>query len=172
MSATEIIVPDKVKRLPLFQGMHIGFMFHVDQHGIPDFKILDAGRRLMCLTAGLCGICGQQLSLAKCFFLGPKSVVHGVSFDPAMHHDCAKYSRAVCPYLAGQHGHVPLDKMKVTPGWTIAKDSLTDDVKPASMFLVRTLSYEIVEHEGQVYAKSGPYISKEEFALQHRGQHA
>lgn len=166
-----IVVPDRVKGLPLFRGMHVGVMFHVEQDGTPDFKVLDAARRLNCLAMQLCGICGRQLSLAKSFFLGTKSVVHGVSFDPGMHHECAQYSRAVCPYLAGQHGHVPIELVKVPAGYAVLPDVLASAEKPETMNLVRTLTYDLVEHRGQVYAQCGPYISREEFALQHKVPH-
>lgn len=68
--------------------------------GEPMLGTNDAAKVARCILERLCGACGDPLDYWIAF-LGDEVVVKSREFlEPPMHVDCARYSIAVCPYLA------------------------------------------------------------------------
>lgn len=94
-------VPDRMAGLPRHpaSGFVVPF-FAAVIGGVPDLKILDERKQLLCLRDKLCAICGQRLGYWVSFITGPEGVKNRTVHDTGMHRECAEYSLRVCPYLA------------------------------------------------------------------------
>lgn len=106
MTARELAteVPERLRSRPTDErGYPIPFTTAVID-GKPDFRVLDEARRQECMTARLCGLCGEKLGYWIAFVGGPRSVDSRAFNDPAMHEECARYALAVCPFLVRDTG--------------------------------------------------------------------
>jgi hypothetical protein len=65
-----------------------------------DFRVMNVGAYIRCARKRLCGVCGQPLKTQLFFIGGPMCVQNRVFGDAAMHEDCARYARQVCPFLS------------------------------------------------------------------------
>lgn len=87
---------------------------------VPDFRVVDPDRFMLCTRGLRCWICGEPLGVRHAFVLGPMCCVTRVTSEPGSHRECAEYAVRVCPFLARP-------RMKRNPSpW------LTDKVVPAA----------------------------------------
>lgn len=96
----ETPMPERIARLPrTASGYPIPFFVaYVD--GVPDLKLLDGRKQLVCIQNRLCGICGESVEPGEIAFItGPKGVENRVCTDPGMHEGCAEYAVHVCPFM-------------------------------------------------------------------------
>lgn len=68
--------------------------------GEPDFRVMNPGFMMSCITKALCWICGGRLGRYGTFSVGPMCCITRTSSEPPSHRDCAQYAVQVCPFLA------------------------------------------------------------------------
>jgi hypothetical protein len=97
---TEIVMPDRIARLPRdAKGRPVPY-FTPWKDGVSDFKVFDAMKVAECVHTRACWICGEPLDELVAFVIGPLCSVNRISAEPPSHFDCAKYAAQVCPFLA------------------------------------------------------------------------
>lgn len=107
-----IPIPERIRKLPTYKGYPIPVGTLVSDAGVPDFRVTDERKRLELLYERRCGICGEDLTVPMYFIAGPKSMHSRVFYDPPMHEECARFSVAVCPYLAGRKDYAPFETVQ------------------------------------------------------------
>lgn len=72
----------------------------VDEHGVPDFRVIGVDKLGDAVRFGLCWVCGRPRGRHAAFVVGPMCAVNRVSPEPPSHLDCARYAATACPFLA------------------------------------------------------------------------
>lgn len=67
---------------------------------VPDFRVMDPGKRERAVLNSLCWICGGVLGVYKTFVIGPMCAVNRVTSEPGAHTECAIFSALACPFLS------------------------------------------------------------------------
>jgi hypothetical protein len=73
--------------------------FVADIDGVPDFRIIAAGKIAEALRDELCWICGRPLTLLQAFVIGPMCAVNRATAEPPCHTLCALYAARACPFI-------------------------------------------------------------------------
>jgi hypothetical protein len=96
-----IPVPSNITRLPRDKhGRPIPWFVHIDEDGIPDFRVIRrAGIEDACRFTR-CWVCGQTRGRYAAFVIGPMCAVNRTTAEPPAHRDCAIYAAQACPFLA------------------------------------------------------------------------
>ncbi len=133
--------PDRLRDLPRHGLYPIPYFTLIKPDGRPDFRAHDAHRHSAAMRRGLCGVCGERLPYWIFFLLGPNALRERLSYMPAMHEECARYSLRICPFLALEdHTH----SMRPPGAGNVKLVSDADmPPKPPRCALVRTRRYEI-----------------------------
>lgn len=133
--------PIRIRRLPRAKnGLPIPFTAYIDGNGVPDFRILDAPKRMLCLRKQLCGICGTKLEYWMIFIGGPVSCDKRQFLDPAMHPECADFSLENCPHLARPKSRYSTRPVPVE----ISESTNMSDIRPEKFGRYRTRGYSII----------------------------
>lgn len=99
------VIPSRLRNRPRdVRGLVIPFVQYVAADGTPNFAVLDDAKLARCLSARLCGLCGEPMGKHLHFVGGPACVVNRYFYDPAMHRECAVYALQTCPHLARSKG--------------------------------------------------------------------
>jgi hypothetical protein len=149
---TDVEIPRALRKRPRDRrGYPIPWIVLIDANKRPHFTINDGARTLACGRKKLCGLCGEKLRGDIAFVGGPQCFlsVRGAFSDPPMHHACAAYAIAVCPYLAAPSYGRRIDaktlRPEATPGGVlIGEDSLVRDDRPAAFILGRAARFEMI----------------------------
>jgi hypothetical protein len=94
-------MPSRMARLP--RDKHdrpIPWFVHIDDVGIPDFRVIRLDGIGDAVRFHKCWVCGQRLGANVAFVVGPMCAINRVSAEPPAHRDCAIYSARACPFLA------------------------------------------------------------------------
>lgn len=95
-----IPMPAPIARLPRDRhGRPIPWFVHIDDDGIPDFRVIRRGGLQDAHRFGWCWVCGQTRGRHAAFTIGPMCAVNRVSAEPPSHLECAVYSARACPFL-------------------------------------------------------------------------
>ena len=101
----DISVPLRIAALPRdARGYFIPWFVHCER-GIPDFRVVGAGKVERAVAGQRCWICGDRLGRNLAFVLGPMCTINRVSAEPPAHRECANYAVQVCPFLARPKMH-------------------------------------------------------------------
>jgi hypothetical protein len=93
--------PDRIKLLPRDdRGFPIPWFVHIDAAGVPDFRIIGAGKVEQALLTNVCWICGRKLAKNKAFVVGPMCAINRTTAEPPSHRSCAMFAAQVCPFLS------------------------------------------------------------------------
>ena len=93
-------LPPRMRRLPLDHvGRPIPWFVHIDDQGVPDFRVVRPRGIEDAFRFGQCWICGLPRGRAAAFVIGPMCAVNRVSAEPPSHLDCALYAARACPFL-------------------------------------------------------------------------
>lgn len=96
----ELPLPTSMTALPRdHAGRPVPWFVHVDEHGVPDFRVIGAGRFTEAHRFDLCWVCGRRRGRHAAFVIGPMCSVNRVSAEPPSHLQCAIYSARGCPHL-------------------------------------------------------------------------
>lgn len=68
--------------------------------GKPDFRVMDATKRVRAVNQKLCWLCGEPLGQYMAFLIGPMCAINEISAEPPSHRDCARFAVKACPFLA------------------------------------------------------------------------
>lgn len=91
-------VPWRLRNRPIHRGYPVPwFVATVD--GVPDFRIVDAGKFRPAIEQRLCWLCGNPLGVHLAFPIGPMCAVNRVNSEPPSHRECAEWALAGCPFL-------------------------------------------------------------------------
>ncbi len=95
-------IPPFMAELPRDKhGRPIPWFVHVDEHGVPDHRVVKAGATPQALAGQLCWLCGRRMTGGYgSFVIGPMCAVNRVSAEPPSHLPCATYAARVCPFLS------------------------------------------------------------------------
>lgn len=96
-------VPASIERLPKHGALPIPY-FTLTRKGKPDFRFHDAKKHNHAMEARLCGVCGLRCKPFEYWFLlGPMQyLTRAVTYMPACHEECLRWSLHICPWLAGK----------------------------------------------------------------------
>jgi hypothetical protein len=108
MTNNEILCPSNNPEIPRrmvtrprdVRGFPIPYVQFIATNGEPDFRILDHGAVLRCLTGRRCALCGLPMGRHVYFIGGPLCEANGFFYDPPMHKDCAEFALRACPHIA------------------------------------------------------------------------
>lgn len=150
--AIAVEIPKALRKRPKDRrGYPIPWIVLIDRNGRPHFTINDGGRTLASRRKKLCGLCGGKLRKDIAFVGGTRCFLSpmGAFSDPPMHHDCAAYAMAVCPYLAAPSYGRRIDDKTLTPGATpggvlIKNDDSVREDRPAAFMLGRAAGFEMM----------------------------
>lgn len=94
-------MPVGISKLPVNKvGYPIPWFVHIDERGVPDFRIIRAHGLSTAVTQHLCWVCGELLVGMQAFLIGPMCAVNHTSAEPPSHLACARWSALACPFLA------------------------------------------------------------------------
>jgi hypothetical protein len=94
-----LIMPERIKRLPVAaNGYPIPFFVAIVE-GKPDFRVACELKRVRCRRENLCWVCGEPLTWWVGFVGGPLSIKNRHFSDGPMHLECAEFSLRVCPHI-------------------------------------------------------------------------
>lgn len=145
-------IPRALRKRPRDRrGYPIPWIVLIDANGRPHFTINNGARTIAAGRKKLCGLCGEKLRRDIAFVGGPQCFLSpfGAFSDPPMHHACAAYAIAVCPYLAAPSYGRRIDAKTLTPGATpggvlIGEDSLVREDRPPAFILGRAARFEMI----------------------------
>jgi hypothetical protein len=93
-------VPVPMRALPRdHHDRPIPWFVHIDDDGVPDFRVVRRAGIPDAYRFGWCWVCGQRRGRHAAFVIGPMCAVNHVSAEPPSHLDCALYSAQACPFL-------------------------------------------------------------------------
>ena len=144
-------IPKYLKARPMWKGFPIPFTTLIKPDGDPDFRVTDQERWALCVTKGLCGLCGQPLVYWQAFIGGEKCKESHLFFDPAMHVECAEFAAKACPFIVGCKGY------SIKTDQDSTADRLISSERPEHMYLFKTRGYDLVKIEGNIYIKAQPF---------------
>lgn len=91
--------PPRVARLPRdAHGRPVPWFVAIID-GVPDFRIVAAGKVAEAVQFGRCFICGEELGRWLTFAVGPMCTINRSAPEPPAHKDCALYAAQACPFL-------------------------------------------------------------------------
>lgn len=91
--------PRRIAQLPLNERGYPIPWFVAYVNGKPDFRVVEAQRRVEAVVDKRCWICGEKIGVHKAFAIGPMCAVNRVSAEPPSHWECAEYAARACPFL-------------------------------------------------------------------------
>lgn len=98
---TTITMPPNMARLPRDKHSRpIPWFVHIDDNGVPDFRVIRRNGINDAQRFQLCWVCGQPRGRYAAFVIGPMCAINRVSAEPPSHRDCAIYSARACPFLS------------------------------------------------------------------------
>lgn len=101
MFAKGMTLPPQIQALPRNEDGWPVPWFVATVDGKPDFRVMDAAKRMAAIQNSLCWVCGRPLTDGfGVFVIGPMCAVNRTSAEPPSHEDCAEFSAVVCPFLS------------------------------------------------------------------------
>jgi hypothetical protein len=98
------LLPLRMRGLPLHRGYPVPwFVASVD--GVPDFRVMDAGKFARAIREKRCWVCGDVLGRYFAFVIGPMCAITRTTSEPPCHQECARWSAINCPFLSRPHMH-------------------------------------------------------------------
>jgi len=98
---SEVIMPPGIEQLPRDKHQRpIPWFVHIDEAGVPDFRVIRRDGIFDAYRFDWCWICGRPRGRHAAFVIGPMCAVNRVSAEPPSHLDCAIYAARMCPFLA------------------------------------------------------------------------
>jgi hypothetical protein len=67
--------------------------------GVPDFRVIAAGKIEDAIRFGKCWLCGEPCGTIRWFVIGPMCVVNRNTAEPGSHRECAEYAIRACPFM-------------------------------------------------------------------------
>ena len=92
-------IPPRVNALPRNASGYPVPWFVAWIDGVPDFRVIAAGKLATAVRDNKCWICGQKLGKYRAFVIGPMCAVNRVSSEPPSHRECAIFAAKACPFL-------------------------------------------------------------------------
>jgi hypothetical protein len=93
-------MPDRISALPVSEaGFPVPWFVHWAD-GVPDFRVVGAGKLVEANNKRKCWVCGQPLGKFMATILGPMCVVNRTISEPPSHRECAIFSALACPFLS------------------------------------------------------------------------
>lgn len=97
----ELAMPGQVAALARDRhGRPVPWFVHVDDAGVPDFRVIRLDGIPDAVRFGLCWVCGRPRGRHAAFVIGPMCAVNRVSAEPPSHLACATYAARACPFLS------------------------------------------------------------------------
>jgi hypothetical protein len=91
--------PGRIRGLPLdARGYPVPYFVHWE-NGVPDFRVIAAGKVAECVIRKRCWICGEGLGRFMAFTIGPMCAINRISGEPPAHRDCSEFAARNCPFL-------------------------------------------------------------------------
>ena len=92
-------LPPRLQRLSLDERGYPVPWFVQWIEGKPDFRVMDAEKRIRAVREARCWTCGDILGTRFAFVIGPMCAINRISAEPPSHRECAEYSVRACPFL-------------------------------------------------------------------------
>lgn len=118
---------------------------------------MDPTKQFLCVTQGLCMICGQDLIRNDYWYItGPLGRKNKMCSDPAMHRECATYSLKVCP-------HMHFEKTDRTTKEDEAPTSIIIHEKPPLVHLIQATRYTLFRQGEYIISNFDGIIHEEQW---------
>lgn len=109
--------------LPVVGGLAVPWITPCTADGRHLFGTIDGGRAAHALRHRWCGVCGRPLGRRLVLLLRLSDLARQCTNEPALHPQCAAYTCAACPMIAGRLAHyrsapAPLDPTMLPPSDT------------------------------------------------------
>lgn len=93
-------MPDRMKHLRIDDRGYPVPWFVPWVDGRPEFRAMDADKRVRAVKDGRCWVCGGSLfGQKKAFVVGPMCGINHTTAEPPCHEECARWSARNCPFL-------------------------------------------------------------------------
>ncbi|MFF0790403.1 hypothetical protein [Streptomyces spiralis] len=96
---TDVPMPPRIAHLPRDKHQRPVPWFVAWVDGVPDFRVIAAGKLDDAIRFRCCWLCGDPLGANAAFVIGPMCAINRVSAEPPSHRDCADYAARACPFL-------------------------------------------------------------------------
>lgn len=150
-------IPQRIEKLPRdYRGYPVPWFVHFSDDGVPDFRIMGAGKIEEAIKYQRCWICGERLGRHLAFVIGPMCLVNRISAEPPSHLTCAEFAVRACPFLSmpkmKRNEHGLEDKPTVPPpGVMLARN-------PGATVVWVTRDYKLIGVDGGVLFRLGEPI--------------
>lgn len=91
--------PERIARLPHYNGLPVTYTTLVDLNGIPNFKATDDRKVWECKRDGKCSICGEPLDYWIAFMVTEEEAKSRNVYENPNHEECLRYAFNICPWL-------------------------------------------------------------------------
>lgn len=142
MKVQAIPMPLRVAALPRHRDLPVPAMVQYDEHGVPDFRVIDMEKWGALVQSRGCGICGARMGARVWFIGGPLAIANRMFTDLAMHKDCAEYALQVCPWLALPRYRM-IDKLVEMEGVVINVNEWAATKRPEDFMLAASSGYKL-----------------------------
>lgn len=110
---TEVHIPKRLQKRPRHRGLPVPYIAFIDQHGVPDFRVIDQNKRMQVAVHRQCQLCSEPLGRYIFFVGGPSAAAANQYFEPPLHMDCLLYAMQVCPFIVGKIAeHASIEKVQ------------------------------------------------------------
>lgn len=160
-------IPARLADRPTSGGLVVPWISIESGDGRHVLGAVHTSRQVACITGYRCQIDGQPLGWPAVVFARPQDLERRYTAEPAMHPECARYSAAACPMVAGRMSHYrssPVDTSRLTcnkpgcdcAGWVNSPDSAHRVGRPADPYVAVWLrGYDVaVSPSGEVLGVS------------------
>ena len=103
--STTPAIPSRLTAQPVAAGVAVPWIVLRHTNGTPVLGLVDGRRQRLCLAFRRCQACGKPLTSPLVLIARPRDMAIGYVTDPGLHPECAAYSAAACPMLAGTMQH-------------------------------------------------------------------
>jgi hypothetical protein len=98
-AAATIVMPPRIAALRRDRHGRPVPWFVADVDGVPDFRVIGAGKIDDALQLDICWICGGRRTRLQTFVIGPMCAINRTSAEPPSHSLCGRYAALACPFL-------------------------------------------------------------------------
>jgi hypothetical protein len=98
-------IPLWLSHLPVVGGMAVPWITAVAPDGRHLFGALDPHRQRQAITGWRCQVCGRVLDRPLVLLMRLRDVPRRETSEPGLHPQCAAYTAAACPMVAGRMRH-------------------------------------------------------------------
>jgi hypothetical protein len=146
-------IPVWLAHMPTSGGLVIPWITPRAEDGRHLLGAVDRDRITRALREWLCGVCGKPLERPMVLLMRLSDLPRQGTVEPALHPQCAAYTIAACPMVAGRRDHHRSTPIRLDQNMVQASDTPARLGAPAEpWFAIWLSSYRLTSIEGHLAA--------------------